>query len=215
MIRLADLSIRLGAFVLDDINLQVPAGSYAVLMGRTGCGKTTILEAVCGLRRLAGGRIFLMGEDVTGMPPGRRNVGLVPQDGALFNPMTVAEHLGFALRVRRRPAAEIAARVEELAGWLNLGHLLKRRPFGLSGGERQRVALGRALAAKPHVLCLDEPFSALDEDTRAEMVELLRRIHRQAGVTVLHVTHNRQEAAALAGQLFRLQNGKLIEMEVQ
>jgi molybdate/tungstate transport system ATP-binding protein len=213
MIRFENTTIRLDGFCLEHINLHVSTGAYAVLMGRTGCGKTTVLEAACGLRPVASGRIHLMGRDVTNMPPGRRGVGLVPQDGALFATMTIEEHLAFALRVRKRPRQEIANRVAELADWLGIEHLLHRRPQGLSGGERQRVAVGRAMAAHPDVLFLDEPLSALDEETHGEMIELLRRVHRQTGVTVLHITHNQREARALAQSLIILRNGQFFEGE--
>lgn len=144
MINVRDLAIRQGRFHLDGITLCVPRGRYAVLMGRTGSGKTTVLEAVAGLRCPVAGRILLGGRDVTGLDPADRDVGFVPQDGALFRTMTVRQNLGFALALRRRPADAIAARVHELAGWLGIDHLLDRRAVGLSGGETQRVALGRA-----------------------------------------------------------------------
>ncbi len=211
MIRFENVSIRLNGFALEDVNFSVPSGTYAVLMGRTGCGKTTILEAACGLRPVAAGRIFLMGRDVTGAPPGRRGLGLVPQDAALFSTMTVGEHLGFALRIRGEPKREIRRRTGELAQWLGIVHLLRRRPGGLSGGERQRVAIGRALAARPDVLCLDEPLSALDEQTHAGMIRLLKGIQRKTGVTVLHVTHNRREARALAQLIFAVRDGRVVE----
>ncbi len=210
MIQFENVDIALNAFVLKAVNFRIPDGVYAVLMGRTGCGKTTILEAACGLRPIVSGRIRLMDRDVTALPPGRRNVGLVPQDGALFSTMTVAEHLGFALRIRKRPQQEIASRVDELAGLLGIGPLLQRRPHGLSGGERQRVAIGRALAAKPGVLCLDEPFSALDEETHADMMQLLKRVHQETRVTVLHVTHNRREADILAKLRLALRDGRVV-----
>ena len=212
MLDFKDVTIRLGAFNLENVRIAIPTGAYAVLMGRTGCGKTTLLEAACGLRPLAAGRIRLMDRDVTDLPPGKRGVGLVPQDGALFTTMSVEDHLGFALRVRRRPRKEIRARAEELAEWLGITYLLKRRPHGLSGGERQRVALGRALAARPDILCLDEPFSALDAETHAGMVQLLRRIHRELGVTVLHITHNRNEARLLAQLQLVLNDGQVREI---
>lgn len=211
MIQFDGIFIRLGAFSLANISFEVPTGAYAILMGRTGCGKTTILETACGLRPIERGRIRLMGRDVTNTPPGRRGIGLVPQDGALFTTMTVREQLGFALQVRKQPATAIEARVAELAEWLGITHLLGRPPHGLSGGERQRVAIGRALAAKPDILCLDEPLSALDEETHADMLALLRRVHRETGVTVLHITHNRGEARVLAQQLLVLRDGVLLE----
>lgn len=211
MIRLENVSVRLNGFALHRVNFCVPTGEYAVLMGRTGCGKTTILEAICGLRPIAEGHIYLMDTEVTHLVPGKRNLGLVPQDAALFTTMTVEEQLGFALRVRNRPKAEIRARVEEMAELLKVTHLLKRRPHRLSGGERQRVALGRALSFRPRVLCLDEPLSALDDETRFQMYDLLKLAQRHEHVTVLHISHNREDADHLADRLLRLENGQVVE----
>ncbi len=207
MISLADVSICQGGFALRGVSLEVPTGEYAVLMGKTGTGKTTLLEAICGLRPLTAGRIRLMGRDVTDLRPAARGLGYVPQDGSLFSRLTVREHLAFALVIRRWSRAAIERRVAELAQLLGIEPLLDRRPHGLSGGEIQRVALGRALAMRPGVLLLDEPLSAIDEDTRQEMYDLLRSVRRQTGATVLHVTHNRSEAERLADRVFELRNG--------
>jgi molybdate/tungstate transport system ATP-binding protein len=207
VIAVEGLSVQAGAFAVEGVSFTVGTGEYAVLMGRTGCGKTTLLEAVCGLKPVRGGRVRLLGRDVTHLPPADRGVGYVPQDLALFPTMTVREHLGFALEVRRWDRAEAARRVDELTELLGLGKLLDRRPRGLSGGEAQRVALGRALAFRPGVLLLDEPLSALDEDTRGAMYGLLRSVQRQTGVTALHVTHSRAEARALADRVFVFDGG--------
>jgi len=209
MITVEHLSIRQGAFRLDDVSFVVPAGQYAVLMGRTGSGKTTVLEALAGLRRIRSGRVLLAGRDVTREKPGARNIGYVPQDGALFSSMTVRANLGFALSVRRWPREKIETRVRELADLLGVASLLERRASGLSGGEAQRVALGRALAAHPPVLLLDEPLSALDEDTRNEMYALLKSVRARTGVTALHVTHSPTDADRLADVVFRLRDGKI------
>jgi len=211
MIHLDSITWQAGTFRLENVSLHVPTGQYAVLMGRTGCGKTTLVEILCGLRRPLGGRVFIGDCDVTHELPAARGVGYVPQDGAMFPTMTVREHLGFALRLRRRPREEIARRVQQLAAELGVAALLDRRPQGLSGGERQRVALGRALAAQPKVLVLDEPLSALDEDLRDDLAALLRRLQREHGVTALHVTHSRAEAAQLADVLFQLADGRIGE----
>jgi molybdate/tungstate transport system ATP-binding protein len=211
MIRFENISWRASTFRLTDITFTVPSGCYAVLMGRTGCGKTTLLEILCGLRRPASGRVFIAGRDTTDEPPGARGVGYVPQDGAMFPTMTVREQIGFALRLRHRSAPEIQKRVDELSGHLGVAHLLDRRPHDLSGGERQRVALGRALAAKPSVLLLDEPLSALDEELRDDLAGLLKRIQRDLGVTALHITHSGHEAAQLGDVLFRLDDGQVRE----
>lgn len=211
MIELRDVHIRAGQFELSNVSFLVDAGQYAVLMGRTGRGKTTILESICGLRRIDRGAILIHDTDVTDWPPADREIGYVPQDLALFPTFTVAEHLQFALRLRRQPVRQIEQRTEELAQLLGISHLLNRRIQGLSGGESQRVALGRALSFHPSVLLLDEPLSALDEATRNEMQALLRRVTRESGVTTLHITHSADEAEALADRFFHLHDGKLSE----
>jgi len=211
MITVAGLALVQGAFHLSGVSFTVPGGAYGVLMGPTGCGKTSILEALCGLRALAAGRVAIAGVDVSTAKPGDRGIGYVPQDGALFTTMTVREHLAFALRLRRWPEPAIRARVDELAGQLGITALLDRRPHGLSGGERQRVALGRALSFRPAVLCLDEPLAALDEDTQDGMHELLAASARTHAVTVLHITHSRHEARRLAQVLFTLRDGVIAQ----
>jgi ABC-type sugar transport system ATPase subunit len=210
MIAVEHLSLRVGAFALSDVGFAVPSGQYAVLMGRTGSGKTTLLEAVCGLKPVAAGAIRLNDRDVTRLKPAERGIGYVPQDAALFSTMTVREHLAFPLMIRRQRQAEIAARVAELAVLLGLTKLIDRKPLGLSGGEAQRVALGRALAFRPSILCLDEPLSALDEDTKDDMYRLLLAVQQHEQVTALHVTHNREDADRLADIILRLENGKVV-----
>jgi molybdate/tungstate transport system ATP-binding protein len=212
VIAVEGLSIRHGAFALDGVSFVVPGGAYAVLMGATGSGKTSLLEAIAGLRGTISGRVALASREVTALPPAARNVGYVPQDAVLFKTMTVHENIGFSLAVRGLPAAEIEARVNELAGPLGLADLLDRRATGLSGGEAQRVALGRALAFRPPVLLLDEPLNAVDEDTRDRVVELLRRVRYARATTVLHVTHSRDEAALLGEVLLRLDGGRVIDV---
>jgi ABC-type sugar transport system ATPase subunit len=211
MIAVENLAVRAGAFALDGVSFRVETGQYALLMGKTGSGKTTLLEAVAGLKPVRAGRVLLMGQDVTTLKAAERGVGYLPQDLALFPTMNVRRHLEFALDVRRWPRGAIAERVTQLAELLGLGHLLDRRPEGLSGGESQRVALGRALSFRPRVLLLDEPLSALDDETRQEMYALLRSVQRQTGVTALHVTHNISEAKALADRLLVLKGGAIHE----
>jgi molybdate/tungstate transport system ATP-binding protein len=211
MIAVENLALRAGAFALDGVSFRVVTGQYAVLMGKTGSGKTTLLEAVAGLKSVSAGRVLLMGHDVTELKAAERGVGYLPQDLALFPTMNVRQHLEFALDVRRWARRDVADRVAELATLLGLGHLLDRRPEGLSGGESQRVALGRALSFRPRVLLLDEPLSALDDETRQEMYALLRSVQRQTGVTALHVTHNLSEAKALADRLLLLKGGVVHE----
>lgn len=213
MICLDDVSVHSGPFSLVGACLQVPTGGYAVLMGKTGSGKTTLLEAICGLRTVASGRILLMDRDVTRLKPAERGVGYVPQDRALFQSLTVREHLCFSLRIRHWTDDDMDTRVRELADWLGLERLLKRTPHGLSGGEAQRVALGRALAFRPAVLLLDEPLTALDTATKTEMITLLRTVRSHTGATILHVTHDIQEARTLADCIFHLRDGVIIAGE--
>lgn len=215
MIELRDVSIVSGNFSLRQISLSVKAGEYSVLMGQTGQGKTTILEAICGLRNVTGGNILIRDIDVTGRSPGHRGIGYVPQDLALFPTMNVREHLEFALKLRHQKATQIKSLTSELSRTLGIDHLLDRSVEGLSGGESQRVALGRALSFQPAVLLLDEPFSALDEATRSEMHTLLKTVTVSTGVTTLHVTHSSEEADALADRRFVLNKGVIEEPEQQ
>ncbi|MFP6601047.1 MAG: ABC transporter ATP-binding protein [Pirellulaceae bacterium] len=209
MIQLNDISITAGDFQLSKINFTIPTGKYGVLMGRTGSGKTTVLEAIAGLLPVTEGQIILGNSDVTHFKPAQRNLGYVPQDGALFDTMSVYDHLSFALTIRKVSKTEIKQRVHELAELLEISDLLKRSPLKLSGGERQRVALGRALSFQPTTLLLDEPLSALDDTTRDQICSLLDTIRQRTGVTVLHITHSMTEAKRLANCLFRIEEGQV------
>ena len=214
MISLRRITVRAGSFVLRNVSLEISPGQYVVLMGKTGCGKTTLLEALCGLRAVEQGLIVMDGREVTHLQPGARNVGYVPQDVALFPTMSVRKQLAFALKVRKYSRAQIVARVDQLAAELGLTALLDRKPQGLSGGEAQRVALGRAMAAWPSVLVLDEPIHALDRATHMQMCEFLRQQCRQRGLTALHVTHDPEEARVLADRLLVLQDGQLRDISM-
>jgi ABC-type sugar transport system ATPase subunit len=209
MIKLDAIKLKQGEFALENLTLEVPGGAYAALMGKSGCGKTTVLEIICGLRPVLAGKVYLGDRDVTHLKPAERGIGYVPQDRALFPTMKVRHQLAFSLQLRRRPVEEVAERVDELAQWLEIDHILDRMPDKLSGGESQRVALGRALASKPQLLCLDEPLSALDETLHDDMCSLLSKIHQEAAITILHVTHSRREAERLADQLWRFQDGQV------
>jgi ABC-type sugar transport system ATPase subunit len=212
MIQLENLCLRNGSFELNDLSATIPSESYGILMGRTGCGKTTILEAICGLRpHVFSGTIRLNDSDVTHLKPAERGIGYVPQDSALFETMSIFENVAFALRLRKWTETDIEKRVHELAELMGITTLLGRRPFGLSGGEAKRVALARALAVSPGVLCLDEPLSALDEQTHGEICDLLSELHREINVTILHITHSSTEARRLGETFLRLEDGKLIE----
>ena len=213
MIEVEDLTVRAGGFILQNISFQIPGGNYGVLMGQTGSGKTTLLEAICGLKEVVCGRIKLHGLEVTRAPAGKRQIGFVPQDATLFSTMTVRKHLAFGPKVQGWKSKQIADRVDELASQLGIVNLLDRKPHGLSGGERQRVSLGRALAVRPKVLCLDEPLSALDEETHSEMIALTSAVVKENDITVLHITHSKREAAETADCVFRLRDGQVIKLE--
>ncbi|MDA1180663.1 MAG: ATP-binding cassette domain-containing protein [Planctomycetota bacterium] len=204
MIAVDKLSIVAGGFQLANISFEIPSGAYGVLLGRSGSGKTTLLETLCGLRSPQSGTIRLGDRDATQLKPADRAVGYVPQDGALFSGMIVREQIAFALRVRRISHQQMEHRISELADWLEIEHLMDRTPERLSGGESQRVALGRALAHDPATLLLDEPLSALDDESRDHMYTLLSRITQHKQVSVLHVTHNQQDVERLADFVLRL-----------
>jgi len=201
-----------GRTILDDVDVSIPANTYAMLMGATGCGKTSLLEILCGLRRPTSGRVLLDGRDVTDLEPRERGIGYVPQDLALFPGLSVCEQIAFAPKLRGMPPAEIESRVNRLAEQFGIAPLLNRLPDALSGGEKQRVALARAIAAQPKLLLLDEPLSALDEGMRAEAASLLQKVQQEHALTVLHVTHSRSEAVALGQVHLRLAAGR-IEVE--
>ena len=183
MIEVNKLFVKSGQFQLANISFAVPQGEYAALMGKTGCGKTTLVEAIMGLRRVNGGKIYVNDVDVTRFKPAQREIGFVPQDGRSVSIDDGPPSNCVGTLHSQIPADIVKQRVDELAGLLQIQKLLDRYPEGLSGGERQRVALGRALSFWPKVLCLDEPLSALDSETRQQMFELLKEVRAHTGVT--------------------------------
>ena len=203
-----------GHSALQSLNLEIPDGTFVALLGPSGSGKTTLMRIIAGLAYADEGHILFDGEDVTDLPVQRRNIGFVFQNYALFRHMSVADNIAFGLEVMKRKdrpsKADIAARVEELLGLVRLEGLGQRFPAQLSGGQRQRVALARALARRPRFLLLDEPFGALDAKVRHELRGALRAIHDQLGLTSIFVTHDREEAFALADRIAIL-NGGCIE----
>jgi sulfate transport system ATP-binding protein len=195
--------------VLKDVTLDIPDGELVALLGPSGCGKTTLLRILAGLEAADSGDVRHGGEEISARSARERNVGLVFQHYALFRHMTVADNVGFALKVRRRPRAEIAARVDELLGLVQLDGLRDRYPHQLSGGQRQRVALARALATAPRILLLDEPFGALDARVRQELRRWLRRLHDELHVTSVFVTHDQEEAFEVADRVVLMNAGQI------
>ena len=196
-----------GVRALRDVDIAVPSGSLGALLGPSGCGKSTLLRVIAGFESADAGRVLLGERDVTGLPLGKRDVGFVFQNYALFPHQTVADNIGFALAVRRRSRAAIRERVAELLDLVQLSGYEARRPHELSGGQRQRVALARALAADPAVLLLDEPFAALDANVRKDLRRSLRALHERVHVTTLLVTHDAEEALEVADHVIVLRDG--------
>jgi ABC-type sugar transport system ATPase subunit len=209
MIRLDGVSLELGDFRLRDIDLTVATGEYFVLLGPTGAGKTVLLEATAGLVRLSRGSIFLGDEEVTGRRPEQRGVSIVYQDYSLFPHLNARDNILFGLRLKKASPAACAEALDWIAGLLGIGHLLERWVTTLSGGERQKLSLARALVTKPSVLLLDEPLSALDPQTREQMRDELRRLHAGLNMTIIHVTHDFEEALSLADRIAVLGEGSL------
>ena len=213
MIRLENLHVRVGAFDLREISLEVPRGGYALIIGPTGSGKTTLLEAVAGHARLLAGRVFMHDDEVTHLPPERRGLGFVYQQYHLFPHLSVRENIGYGLRGShaRTSTPRPEARVADLAEMLAIVPLLDRPVRGLSGGEQQRVALARALAPKPSILLLDEPFAAVDPATRQVLRRELRELHEREGITTLQVTHDFDEALRLGDLVAVLSEGRIAQ----
>jgi sulfate transport system ATP-binding protein len=209
-IEIRNVTKRFGTFLaLDDISLEIQEGSLTAVLGPSGSGKSTLLRIVAGLERPDSGEVLLSGEDATGIAPQRRDVGFVFQHYAAFKHMTVRDNVAFALTIRKRPKQEIRERVDELLELVQLAGFADRYPSRLSGGQRQRMALARALAAKPRVLLLDEPFGALDARVRAELRDWLRRLHEEVHVTTVFVTHDQEEAMEVADRVAVLDHGRL------
>jgi sulfate transport system ATP-binding protein len=209
-IEVHNLGKRFGDFVaLDDIDIRVDDGSLTALLGPSGSGKSTLLRIIAGLEVPDVGVVTIGGQDVTNTPARNRDVGFVFQNYAPFKHMTVHRNIAFGMTVRKRPKAEIDARVEELLGLMQLEGLGGRFPSQLSGGQLQRMALARALAVQPRVLLLDEPFGALDAKVRAELREWLRRLHEEIHVTTIFVTHDQEEAMEVAEQIVVMNAGRI------
>jgi multiple sugar transport system ATP-binding protein len=200
------------SWALRGLNLEIADGELVVMVGPSGCGKSTTLKLIAGLETPTSGRVFLNSDEVTRWPPHRRDVSLVFQNHALYPHLTVRDNLAFGLRLRRTPRRLIHQRIAEVADWLGLHDLLDRKPAQLSGGQRQRVALGRALARRPRVFLLDEPFAHLDAQLRTQTRTELRRLHQHLGATMLHVTHDQEEALTLGDRVAVLRDGSLQQL---
>jgi putative spermidine/putrescine transport system ATP-binding protein len=194
---------------VDAIDLTVAQGEFVTLLGPSGCGKTTTLNMIAGFVTPDAGSIRLLGRAVESLPPFRRDLGLVFQDYALFPHMTVAENVGFGLRMRRQPRAEIAQRVAQALDLVQLNGLGERRPLQLSGGQRQRVALARALVIQPAMLLLDEPLSNLDLKLREEMRVEISALQRRLGIATVFVTHDQDEALTMSDRIAVMRQGSI------
>ena len=195
--------------VVHDFNLTVARGEFVSFLGPSGCGKTTTLRMVAGFEQPTAGTIHVDGRDITNLRPNQRNVGMVFQSYALFPNLTVADNIAFGLKVKRRPRAEISARVAEMLAMIKLPQLGSRYPYQLSGGQQQRVALARAVAVKPQVLLLDEPLSALDAKIRVSLREEIRALQRELGITTIYVTHDQEEALSMSDRIVVMNEGRV------
>ena len=209
MIEIKNLSLHLGKFSLNDINLTIGDKEYFVILGPTGAGKTVLMECIAGLHHIKQGEIWVDQNKITSLTPEERNLGYVPQDYVLFPFLNTVENIAFGLKQTGYPKAEIQERVKSLADLLGIAPLLNRDTHFLSGGEKQRVALARALAPSPKILLLDEPLGSLDLQTSKYLRLELRRIHKELGITSLHITHNQVEAEELADRIAILNMGRL------
>ncbi len=211
MVKIDNLYVKVGNFQLKGINLRVEKGQYCTILGPTGSGKTLLLESIAGLITSEKGRIFLNGKDVSKAPPEKRNIGYLPQDYALFPFMDVRKNIAIGLKLRGISEHVMEERIGEISFELNIGHLLDRMPDSLSGGEKQRVALARALIIDPEVLLLDEPYSSIDTNLKHSLWWFIKRLHRRIGKTIVHITHDLEEARILSDKVGIIADGRLIQ----
>jgi multiple sugar transport system ATP-binding protein len=195
--------------VLHDIDLRIKDGAFVALVGPSGCGKSTLLRLIAGLEEVSRGRIRIGDRDVTDLPPSARDIAMVFQNYALYPHMTVAENMGFSLRIGRRPVAEAKAKIGCAAEILGLASLLDRLPRQLSGGQRQRVAMGRAIVRAPVLFLFDEPLSNLDAKLRVQMRSEIKDLHQRLSTTTIYVTHDQIEAMTMADQIVVMRDGRV------
>ena len=212
MIHIQRLNFSVGTFALRDVSLEVRPGEYFVLLGPSGSGKTLLLECLCGLNRIESGQVVIGGADVTHLEPRSRGVGYLPQDYALFPHLTVRRNVGFGLANHAPQSGTSRQEVDEFLDLMGLVPLADRRPGNLSGGEKQRVALARALAIRPRVLLLDEPVSALDEQTRDTICRQLKHLQHATQTTTIHVCHNFAEMLAVADRAGVIHDGRILQV---
>jgi molybdopterin-binding protein len=212
MIEVKNLYVDLGEFVLEDISLNIEEGEYFIILGPTGAGKTVLLESIAGLYPVKSGEIWLRGKEVTRVEPEKRRISIVYQDHVLFPHLLVKDNLIFGLRMHKAKADEEKDRLNWVAELLGISPLLHRRPDTLSGGEKQKVALGRAIITQPELLLVDEPLSALDPETREGVQQELRQLHKALGITILHVTHDFEEAISLGNRIAVIGEGHLMQV---
>lgn len=196
-------------YVLQGINLQIDQGEFVTLLGASGCGKTTTLRIIAGLEQPDSGSVWLEGEDVTNLEPNQRDVNTVFQNYALFPHMNVADNIGYGLKIRKVPKADIKKKVKEMLELVQLEGFEKRKPAELSGGQKQRVAIARALANNPRVLLLDEPLGALDLQLRRTMQLELKRLQKKLGITFIYITHDQEEAINMSDRIVVMNQGNL------
>lgn len=212
MIDVQGLKVDLGSFSLEDIDLHVNSGEYFIILGPTGAGKTVLLEAIAGLHPIMEGTISVDGRVITNVKPEKRGIGIVYQDQALFPHLSVERNIAFGLESRKCPRKQVKSKVSGIAEILGITHLLHRETTTLSGGEKQKAALARALVTEPAALLLDEPLSALDNVTRERMQRELAETHRRLKVTIIHVTHDFEEATALGDRVAVLNEGRMVQV---
>ena len=199
--------------ILKDINLEIESGEFVSILGKSGCGKTTLIKSIAGLLETDNGDINIFDKNVAGLPPEKRQTVIVFQDLRLFPHMNVEDNIAFAMKLKKMDKAVIKEKVERLLAQVRLSGFGKRKVSRLSGGQMQRVALARALGAEPKLLLLDEPFASLDEDLRKEMGELVRRLHRENGITTVMITHDKEEAMELSDRLALMEEGRILAFD--
>ena len=199
--------------ILKDINLEIENGEFVSILGKSGCGKTTLIKSIAGLLETDNGDINIFDKNVAGLPPEKRQTVIVFQDLRLFPHMNVEDNIAFAMKLKKMDKAVIKGKVSKLLDQVRLAGFGKRKVSRLSGGQMQRVALARALGAEPKLLLLDEPFASLDEDLRKEMGELVRRLHRENGITTVMITHDKEEAMELSDRLALMEEGRILAFD--